>query len=194
MKKIFTIAGLVAAAMLIGAPSAHAIECVPLDPWTETVKHPAEGSETVTVDNPNYQPATEERTEVDGYVMWTWTGGPRNDLPEPPPELGWNQTSAEKACEITDTVYRKGNGRASFFYCETLWVTIPAKDAVGEPFIEVPNPDYVPAWTETIDHQGRECLTDEIANSGSKTPWLLMGGAGVLVAAGVLMMRRRRDA
>lgn len=54
---------LVAAAVtLVYAPSATATtpECVPQDAWTETVEHPAEGEPTITIDNPEYEPAVEE--------------------------------------------------------------------------------------------------------------------------------------
>ena len=43
-------------------------------------------------------------------------------------------------------------------WTETVEVT-PAVPAVGEPTKQVPNPDYVEAWTETVEHPAVTCPT-----------------------------------
>lgn len=91
-------------------------------------------------------------------------------------------TSDSKGAEAG--VVHKGNGKASYFYYEQVAEAVPGTEAVGEPtievliegtpavgeptieqwvdgspaageeFIEVPNPDHVPAWTEKLCQQG----------------------------------------
>jgi len=47
---------------------------------------------------------------------------------------------------------------------------IPAVPAVGEPTIEVENPDYVPAWTEVIEHEAVSCPTPEPSDEPTPEP------------------------
>ena len=193
MKKLFIPAGVIGAFMLIGAPSANAIDCVPAAAWVETVEHEAVGMPTVVVDNPDYVPAQPERENMKGYYKWVWTAPQKDKTPPtaPPPAEGWNRTGAEKVCDgEPDTIVHKGNGHGSYFYCESVIEVIPATPEIGTPQIEVENPDYVPAWTETVEYPGQVCdgdLTGLPATGGED--YYVLGAAGtvLVIVAGVLI-------
>lgn len=44
--------------------------CTPADAWQEIIEHPAVGEPTITIENPDYVPATPEQTVADGYMKW----------------------------------------------------------------------------------------------------------------------------
>ena len=202
MKKILGVLAGVAALTIIGAPAAHAeIECIPQEAYTETVEHAAIGEPTVVIDNPDYVPAQPERENMKGYYKWVWTAPQKDKTPPtaPPPAQGWNRTGAEKACDgEPDTIVHKGNGNGSYFYCESVIEVIPAKPEDGMPQIEVENPDYVPAWTETVEHPGQTCdgdLTGLPATGGEGYDVLGAAGTVLVLVAGVLIYagKKRKD-
>lgn len=175
--------GIVSVAPAAGATGGDV--CTPLDAWTEIVEHPAEGSETIpnpdyvpategywtTEVNPDYVPATEPQTVANGFVKWNWTGGKRGPQGTPPPAAGWHRvgvTSDSKGSQ--PDIIHLGNGKSSYFYFETVYKTIPGMPAQGDPTVDVwhegtpaqgeptiSNPDYVPAWTESIEHAAVTC-------------------------------------
>lgn len=126
--------------------------------WTETVLNPdyvpATEGYYETVENPDYIPATEPSTVLEGYMKWNWTGGPIKYTPAAPggtDDWGWHQvgmTGDSKAG--TPGVVHKGNGKASFFYYESVYKEIPGQPAQGEPTIEV--------WVEGTPAQGEEYI------------------------------------
>lgn len=130
-------------------------------PWSETVNVPAQGDEFITVANPDYEEATagtpaiwaefspnKSNGEFVGPPTWpndnrgTW--GVKDHLPG--------------GHEGPDGVYQKGNGNgygnSSWFYRQA---EVKGTDAVGEPTIQVKNPEYIPATTKTVEHEATPC-------------------------------------
>ena len=152
MKKVWIVLAVAAGLIIVGAPTAaHATEqCIPQEAYTETIEHPAEGDELVA--NPGYIPAS-EHSEVRGIIKYTWTGGPTSEAP-PFPGAGWNNAGVTNDSKVTPGYVHKGNGKGSWFYFVENVVTVQVP-AVGDEFI--PNPAYVPAWTEEVEHEGVSC-------------------------------------
>ena len=170
MKKLILAAVTLAAAILISAPStASATECVPRDAYTETIEHPAVGDPTITIENPDYIPATEDETVLEGYIKWEWTGGPADWPAWPGP--GWNSSgfTNDTKGSTPDVVQRKGEGNA-YFYFESSYTTIPGAPAVGDPTLTIDNPDYTAPWTEVVEHEAIECETTTPENPGGEAP------------------------
>jgi len=210
MKKQYAlglVTAFVAALGLATAAPAMATDCVPKDAWVEHIDHPAIGEPKITVDNPDYQPATPDTTkvvhhdaepdtttyihhdgtpdttEVTGYMKWTWTAGHKQEPTTAPPADGWHQVgiTSDSKGNTPDTIIHQGGGYGSYFYFETqtkvvsgtpawdepvvtpgkpAWdetVTVPGTPAVGEPTIEIDNPDYKPAWVEDVNHDAVVC-------------------------------------
>lgn len=165
MKKLLTLAvsvvmGTVLA--VVGTTASFATEsiaaCVPKDAWTEVVPHPAVGSPTITVPNPNYVPAKPAQTVQDGFIKWNWTGGPVHQTPSAPPGNGWHRVGPTNDSKgNTPGVVHKGKGKGSYFFYEINWKTIPEVPAVGLPTNEVSNPDYISAWDEIVEHEAVTC-------------------------------------
>lgn len=123
----------------------------------ETIEHPAQGVEYLLIENPDYVAATEGYTLVkDKLLKWTWTGGDSGGTPQSPVEnpLGWSQsgeTNDKKGRDNPDEVIQTGkSGKSNYFYYQTQTEFVPGVEAVGDPTIEVKNPEYVPAWTEQV--------------------------------------------
>jgi hypothetical protein len=166
MKKLIGGLAIAAAVLcLVGAPAAASAttpppaECVPSEAWTEYIEHPAVGEPTVTIDNPDYQPGTDAST-----TWWNFAPnkdqGPLEGAPLfPLDERGtWEGPHTEGGPgQDQEGVYQQGGGYGSWFYRET----IPGTDPVGDPTIEVPNPDYVAPWVEEIEHDAVTCDPEE---------------------------------
>lgn len=168
MKKLLIAAAIAFGVLaLVGAPSVAAAseECVPKDAWTETIEHPAVGNPTITIENPDYVPATEGHWVTDAKITkWVWVGGPVEVAPQSPvvDPTGWNNvgpTNDRKGRDNPDVVIQAsgGPGNADWFFYQTTQTWVPGTDAVGDPTIEVVNPDYVAPWTETIQHEAVTC-------------------------------------
>ena len=149
---------------------------------TEEITHEAQGDEFISnpgyiaeipgyfvkVENPEYVPVVPEHEVFIGIMKWNWTGGPIAYTPAPPggtDDWGWHQVGITQDSKGSQPgVVHKGNGKASYFYFEQKYETVPEVPAVGEPTIDVwvegtpavggefiPNPNYVPAWTEQVE-------------------------------------------
>lgn len=155
--------GLSLGAALPAAATEDTATCVPKDAWVETINHAAVGEPTKTIPNPDYVPATDPVTVS---TWWNWSPnkdqGPFDGPPGfPVDERGtWQgpHTEGGPGQDRTGT-YQQGEGNGSWFHRET--VTTPGKPAVGEPTLTVPNPDYVPARTETINHPAVVCPPED---------------------------------
>lgn len=166
-------------ALLVPTVASATEVCVPKDAWTETVEHPAVGTPTITIDNPDYVPATEgyytteenpdyvpatpDQTVADGFMKWNWTGakvGPQGQIP---PAAGWHQVGVTNDSKgaTPDTIIHQGNGHKSYFYFQSLYKVIPGTPAQGEPTIEVWH-DGTPAIGEP---------TIEVENPDYVAPW-----------------------
>lgn len=139
-----------------------------------------------TVENPDYVPAVPEHEVFIGVMKWNWTGGPINYTPAPPggtDDWGWHQVGITQDSKGSEPgVVHKGKGKASYFYYESVYEVVPEVPAVGEPTKEVwvdgtpavgvefiPNPEYVPAWTEQVE----TCTPPIITCPEGKVPgWL----------------------
>lgn len=123
---------------------------------------PATEGHTITIENPDYQPATEDVTELTGVMKWNWTGGPVDTTPSFPAD-GWHQVGLtnDSKGNALDVVH-VGNGKASFFYFESIYTTTPGQPEQGTPTIDVwvegtpaqgepliANPDFIAAHCET---------------------------------------------
>lgn len=142
--------------------------CAPVEAWTEPIEHPAIGSPTITIDNPDYLPAVEAHDIVTGNIIkWNWTGGPTDSTPASPliDATGWHLvgTTNDSKGNALDVVVHQGNGKASFFYYQTEVQHVEAQPAQGTPTIEVANPDYVAAWTEYVEHDATTCPVEQPA-------------------------------
>lgn len=119
---------------------------------------------------------------------------------DPPPSAEWQENTAnyDGAGHGTEPVGvpfqkdkpGKGNGDWFFWTSEVVIDTpyqaevpgapeipgtpgSPAVPAVGEPTITVDNPDYVPAWTETIEHDAITCIPEKPEDIVTDTDWVL---------------------
>lgn len=106
---------------------------------------PAVGEPTITVENPDYKPATEGTPSVWAVFSPNNSQGPFQGPPTyPTDERGTWQIKGELpgGHEGPDGVYQKNeNGNGNWFYHHAA---IPGTPAVGEPTITVTNPDYKP--------------------------------------------------
>lgn len=116
---------------------------------------PSEGY-WATVENPDYVPAVPETKVFDGYMKWNWTGGPLNYVPAAPggtDDWGWHQVGItnDSKGETPDVVHQ-GNGKASFFYYESVYTVTPAIPEQGTPTTDV--------WVEGSPAVGEEFLIE----------------------------------
>lgn len=168
-------------------------DCTPAQAYKEYVEHPATGTLTITVASPDYVPATEGYEVVkDKKLKWVWTGGPVEGAPESPlvNPSGWltvGETNDKKGQENPDVVLDAsgGKGNADWFFYQTQVEWVPGKPAVGEPTKEIKNPDYVPAWTEVIVHEGVWCPVDTESAVGAE-PVAVVGAPEPVVGRDVL--------
>lgn len=159
--------------------------CTPSAAWTEVVEIPAVGEPTLTVENPDYVPAVPGVPAQGEPTISVEVSNPDYRAPVPAvtkteylykqlvtgkekwldsltwnPGLGWYYAHQERVVEVTPAQPAVGT--------PTIWVNqpnpyyvpaVPEVPAVGEPTISTPNPDYVPASTENIEHPAVTCPT-----------------------------------
>lgn len=116
---------------------------------------PSEGYWAI-VENPDYVPAVPETTVFDGYMKWNWTGGPLGYIPAAPggtDDWGWHQVGITNDSKGgTPDVVHQGNGKASFFYYESVYTVTPAIPEQGTPTIDI--------WVEGSPAVGEEFLIE----------------------------------
>lgn len=131
-------------------------ECVPTEGtpgyWEDVpdITHPAVGTPTIVIENPDYKPATEGTAAVWANFSPNDKKGPFVGPPSyPTDERGtWHlHDKIPGGHEGPDGVYYKGNPHkgGDWFYRQAA---VPGTPAEGEPTIEVTNPDYKPEWVE----------------------------------------------
>jgi len=206
MKKVLSGASIIAlavAGMLAVATPASATqtppptECVPSDAvpaYTEVVpdiEHPAVGEPTITIDNPDYIPATEGTPAVWANFSpndeeGTFTGPPTY----PTDERGtWHDHGTLPPGQAgPDGVYANGNPDkgGNWFYRQA---EVPGTPAEGEPTIVVDNPDYEPAYTEVvpdIEHPGVPAVICEEEPPTFTPSCTTVTGAQTIVGDGVI--------
>lgn len=217
-------AGIILGSVVISSPAYAEEVCTPSQAYTETIKHPAVGDPTLTVENPDYVPAQPGET----VSLW-WNFSPNNSQgplegePAFPEDARgtWQGPHSDggPGQDLTGT-FQQGNGNGSWFHRETT--VVPEIPAVGEPTITVDNPDYVPASTETIEHEAVICEEDppvvveppakppvigdpEVPETvavektglaetgGSDKTGLIVFGVGTLALGSLLFLLRRRQ-
>lgn len=147
-------AGLTFASALPGSATTPSEDCVPREAvaaYTEVtpdIDHPAVGEPTIVIDNPDYIPAVEEESYVEYEFAF------KKDHPNSPrwEREGWNADDNDQSHGWHST----GNTR--------VVIDVAGSDAVGEPTIEVANPDYIAPYTEDvpdIDHPAVPAVTCE---------------------------------
>lgn len=142
------IAGGIALAAPASATQTPPTECVPADAWTEVINHPAVGEPTIP--NPAYVPEviyvpavthTEYKFvhKSDIFALNPkWSADPEWNAETNPESVGWVKT--EDTRQVIDVP------------------EVPGSPAVGQPTID--NPEYVPAYDETIEHPAVVCEED----------------------------------
>lgn len=173
MKKIISAAAIAALALggvlaIGGAASATtpATECVPSEAYIEDVpdiQHAAVGEPTITVDNPEYVPGVEATTKWWNFAPNKDQGPLEGEPAFPLDERGtWEGPHTEGGPGQDQTgTYLEGEGNASWFHRENT----PAVEPVGEPTIEIPNPDYAAPYVEVtpdIEHPAVTCDDDPV--------------------------------
>lgn len=169
MRKSLIAAAAIAALCLIGAPSMASAtngggggdECVPSEAipgyWEDVpdITHPAVGEPKITVENPDYQPATDGTSAI-------WANFSPNDQQAtfvgpatyPTDERGtWHDHGQLPPGQAgPDGVYANGNPDkgGNWFYRQAA---VPGTDAVGTPTIEIDNPDYKPERIEVTPNK-----------------------------------------
>lgn len=130
-------------------PGKDAVDEVYKD-WDETVHHDAVGTPTITIDNPDYQPATD--AQPGSYDKFTWKGNHGTPTAAPPGN-GWHEVgpTSDVKGNTSDTILRAGGGN-SYFYFKTVKAPVAAQPAVGDPTVTITNPDYVAPFDEVIHH------------------------------------------
>lgn len=209
MKKVLSGASIIAlavAGMLAVAAPASATqsppptECVPseaIPAYTEVVpdiEHPAVGEPKITVENPDYVPATEGTPAV-------WANFSPNDQHAtfvgpavyPSDERGtWHDHGTLPPGQAgPDGVYANGNPDkgGNWFYRQA---EVPGTPAEGDPTIEIDNPDYEPAYTEVVpDIEHAEvpavtCPPDEEEPTTYTPSCTTVTGAQTIVGDGVI--------
>lgn len=115
------------------------------------------GTPTIMIENDEYRPATPgtEDTVVTTYVKWVWTGDNQAETPAFTGTSPWNKTSDTNPNkhDPLDVVYKTGGSDSNASWAIYVGTTTiipgtPGTDAIGEPFIEVPNDEYVPYKAE----------------------------------------------
>lgn len=168
--------------------------CTPAEAWTEVIEHPAVGEPTITtpnpdyvpaipgtpaqgeptisveVSNPDYKPAVPAVTKTEYLYKQLVTGKEKwMDSLTWNPGLGWYYAHQERTTEVTPAQPAVGT--------PTIWVDqpnpyyvpeVPGVPAVGEPTISTPNPDYVEARTETVEHPAVTCPAPPAHNANGK--------------------------
>lgn len=148
--------GVVSWVWVIVASPAHA-ECVPADAWSETVEHGAQGDEFIP--NPDYRAAVDPVPAVWANFSPNKKKGTFQGPPAYPsdPRGEWHVKGKIPGGHAgPDGVYAKGDPSkgGNWFYRQA---GAPGQPAQGDPLI--PNPAYVPAWTEVIEHPAVVCMT-----------------------------------
>lgn len=154
--------GLVASALPASATPIEE-ECVPSEAWIEDVPditHPAVGTPTIIVENPDYVPAVDPIPATYG-TEWKYTKHGGHGF------LWLDNDTYKYAFPDGTGTNTKPKGKNVVYYERTqhtrqveLTPAVPGVPAQGEPTIEIENPDYVPEWIEItpdIEHPAVEC-------------------------------------